>query len=62
MDGKCKIRIVASWLPKDIICTRDEHTIGAHINEDGKPFHVTTRPKPKPIRKKKRVVVRFKRR
>lgn len=65
---KCQMRIVASWLPKDIICVRDKHTIGAHQNEDGKPFIVTTRPKPPPLRKRvvrkvvRKRVVRIKRR
>jgi len=57
---KCHVRIVASWLPKDVICIRDVHLVGAHLNEDGKPFHITTREaKPPPLRRK---VVRLKRR
>ena len=57
---KCSVRIVASWLPRDVVCIRYVHLVGAHINEDGKPFLITTREaKPPPLRKR---VVRYKKR
>jgi hypothetical protein len=67
--NQCHVRIVASWLPKDVVCIREEHLVGAHMNEDGKPFLITTREaKSKPLRKRvirkpiRKRVVRIKRR
>ena len=60
MSEKCMVRIVASFLPYDIECVRDKHTIGAHLNKDGKPFLVTDKPKPPPLRARSVKVVRRK--
>lgn len=59
----CNVRIVASFLPYDVICVREYHEIGAHLTKDNKPFLVTDKPKPPPLRKRSvKVVVRRKKR
>jgi hypothetical protein len=42
----CSVRVVASWLTRDLICVREPHTIGAHRTPDGGVFLVTSDPKP----------------
>lgn len=57
MKIECPTRIVASWLPRDIVCIRDKGHKGAHFNQDGKPFLVKNEPKP-PLLRKRTVKVR----
>lgn len=59
-DELCNVRIVASFLPRDIVCVRKKHEIGAHLTYDNKPFLVTDRPKPPPLPTRSVRVVRRK--
>lgn len=54
---RCPARVVASFLPYDIVCVRETHLVGAHIDTHGKPWLYTTEPK-KTLAGKKRKVVR----